>query len=586
MRYDRVIKNGMIVDGTRVPRYRADIGIKGGRIATIGHIEAKLGVDVIDATGLIVAPGFVDLHTHYDAQVFWDPYCTLSGWHGVTSVAIGNCGFGFAPVKPELRERSMLSMTRVEAVPLASMKAGMPWDWVTFPEFLDSLERTPKAVNILPYLPVGPLLVWVMGFEAAKAGRLPTDAEHAEMARLLNQAMDAGACGWSAQRLLPTGPSATQRDFDGSPMPTDVMHDETCRVLARVLRDRNEGFMQMTMVSGDNKGDRRHYEELAEIAGRPMLMNVVQAFDYRPEIHRRTLEWLQSCRRRGIRVIGQGMTTDAGFTFTFEEWNLFDDVPAWMEATTGTVVERKAKLADPARRAALRDNLPKMAIGPLADIVIVGPRLEHNKAYLDHTLRLAGEKMGKHPVDVMLDMAVEENLETEFFAAPPNGKIEHLKEIVDDPYILFGISDGGAHTRFLTAGRYPTETICKIVRGHQMLSLEDAHWRLAALPAQVAGFHDRGVIKEGAPADVVVYDYDNLRVMPEEIVHDLPGGEWRRIQRASGYRWVLVNGEVTIRDDQQTRTHPGKLLRNGGSTARTQERGAAGPVAVEATAAA
>ncbi|TDU26378.1 N-acyl-D-aspartate/D-glutamate deacylase [Panacagrimonas perspica] len=575
MRYDRVIKNGMIVDGTRVPRYRADIGIKGGKIAKIGHIDAKLGLDVIDATGLIVAPGFVDLHTHYDAQVFWDPYCTLSSWHGITSVAIGNCGFGFAPVKPEMRERSMLSMTRVEAIPLASMKAGMPWDWVTFPEFLDSLERTPKAVNILPYMPAGPLLVWVMGLEAAKAGRLPTDAEHAEMARLLNEAMDAGACGWSAQRLLPTGPSATQRDFDGSPMPTDVMHDETCRVLARVLRDRNEGFMQMTMVSGDNKRDRRHYEELAEIAGRPMLMNVVQAFDYRPEIHRRTLEWLQSCRRRGIRVIGQGMTTDAGFTFTFEEWNLFDDVPAWMEATTGTVAERKAKLADPARRQALRDNLPRIAIGPLADIVIVGPQQEHNKAYLDHTLHHAAEKMGKHPVDVMLDMAVEEDLRTEFFAAPPNGKIEHLKEIVDDPCILFGVSDGGAHTRFLTAGRYPTETICKIVREHQMISLEDAHWRLAALPAQVAGFHDRGVIKEGAPADIVVYDYENLRVLPEEIAHDLPGGEWRRIQRASGYRWILVNGEVTIRDDQQTAAHAGKLLRHGGARGRTRVRRAA-----------
>lgn len=265
-----------------------------------------------------------------------------------------------------------------------------------------------------------------------------------------------------------------------------------------------------------------------------------------------------------MRVIGQGVTTDAGFTFTFDEWNLFDDVPAWMEATTGTVAERKAKLADPARRPALRDNLPKIAVGPIPDIVIVGPQLGHNRRFLDHTLKMAGEKLGKHPVDVMLDMAVEEDLKTEFYAAPPNGKIEHLREIVDDPYVLFGISDGGAHTRFLTAGRYPTETICKIVREHGMLSLEEVHWRLAALPAQVAGFHDRGVIKEGAPADIVVYDYDNLQVLPGEIAHDLPGGEWRRIQRASGYRWVLVNGEVTIRDDQQTATYSGALLRHGG----------------------
>lgn len=561
--YDRVIKNGMVIDGSRLPRFRGDIGIRGGVIAEIGHIDENDADEVIDAEGLIVAPGFIDLHTHYDAQLFWDPYCTISGWHGITSVVIGNCGFGFAPVEPELRERAMLSMTRVEAIPLKSMQAGLPWDWVSFPEFLDSVERAPKAINILPYVPIGPLLIWVMGFEAAKSGRRPTDAEHAELCRLLNEAMDAGGCGWSAQRMLPTGPAAVQRDFDGTPMPTDVMHDDTCRELAKVLCRRNEGFMQMLLVSGDNARDQAFYEEMAEISGRPMIMNVVQAFDHRPEIHRRVLEWLKSCRERGIRVVGQGLTTDAGFTFSFEDWNLFDDIEAWCEATTGTHEERKAKLGDPARREALRSQMPRTATGPLPDIVIVGPKLEKNKQWLDHTLAYAGEKMGKHPVDVMLDMAVEENLETEFFAAPPNGKIEYLKEIVDDPYVLFGVSDGGAHTKFLTAGRYPTETIVKIVRTHGMISLEEAHWRLSALPAQFAGFEGRGVLRKGAPADIVVYDYDNLKVLPGEIVHDLPAGEWRRVQRAEGYRYVLVNGEVTIRDDQPTNTFSGRLLRFG-----------------------
>jgi N-acyl-D-aspartate/D-glutamate deacylase len=292
-------------------------------------------------------------------------------------------------------------------------------------------------------------------------------------------------------------------------------------------------------------------------------MNVVQAFDHRPDIHRRVLRWLASCRERGVRVVGQGLTTDAGFTFTFEEWNLFDDAAPWREATTGTLEERKARLADPARRQALKDHMPKTATGPLPEIVICGPKLEKNQRWLDHTLALVAEKTGRHPVDVMLDMAVEEDLRTEFFAAPPNGRIDYLKEIVDDPYVLFGVSDGGAHTRFLTAGRYPTETLCKIVREHGMISLEEAHWRLSALPAQVAGFEGRGVLRVGAPADIVVYDYERLRVLPQAIVHDLPGGEWRRIQRASGYRWVLVNGEVTIENDEQTGTHSGALLRHG-----------------------
>ncbi len=563
--FDTVIKNGIVFDGTRIPRYRADIAIRDGVIAEIGHVPAEAAERVIDADGLHVAPGFVDLHTHYDAQVFWDPYCTISGWHGITSAVIGNCGFGFAPVAPEMRERAMLSMTRVEAIPLASMQAGMPWDWVSFPEFLDSVERTPKGINLLPYMPVGPLLVWVLGLDGAKAGRKPTDAEEAEMCRLLEQALDAGACGWSAQRLMPDGPSAVQLDHDGTPMPTDVMHDDTCRAFAAVLGRRNEGFMQMTISSGSYEADRARMEEYATISGRPLIWNVVQAFDHKPEVHRGALRWLADCRRRGIRVYGQGLTTDAGFDFTFEDWNLYDDRPAWREATVGTIEEKLAKLADPERRPGLRAQVPMTVTGPIPDIVITGPKTPATEPYRDHTVGQVADAQGKHPVDAMLDIAVADGLATEFFAAPPNVSVDNLREIVADPYVLFGVSDGGAHTKFLTAGRYPTETLTKIVREHGMLSLEEAHWRLSALPAMVAGFENRGVIRRGAPADIVVYDYENLEILPREVVHDLPGGEWRRVQRARGYRYVLVNGRVTIRDDAETGTHSGQLLRHGGS---------------------
>jgi len=561
--FDLVIRNGMVIDGTRVPRYRADIGIRNGVIADIGRLPTGAGKQEIDAGGCVVAPGFIDLHTHYDAQLFWDPYCTLSGWHGITSAAIGNCGFGFAPVRPEERERSMLSMTRVEAIPYASMKAGMPWDWVTFPEFLDSVERAPKAINLLPYVPVGPLLIWVMGMEAAKAGRLPTAAEHAEICRLFEESLDAGGCGWSAQRLMPTGPAAVQLDYDGTPMVTDVMHDETCERLAAVLGRRNEGFMQMTISSGSFDRDRAHLEKLSDLSGRPMLWNVIQVYDHKPEIHREGLKWLNSCHARGTRVYGQGLTTDAGYGFTFEDWNLWDERPAWREATLGTVEEKLAKLADPARRVALKSQMPMLVTAGIPQLVVTGPASPETEQYRDMMIGAIAEQLGKHPVDAMLDIAVHDKLKTEFFAAGTNTWPGYMKEIVDNPYVLFGVSDGGAHTKFLTAGRYPTETIIKAVRENGMMSLEEAHWRLSALPAMVAGFEDRGVLRRGAPADIIVYDYAQLEVLPPEIVHDLPGGEWRRIQRAKGYRYVLVNGEITIENDCETNTHSGRLLRFG-----------------------
>jgi N-acyl-D-amino-acid deacylase len=560
--FDVLVRGGIVIDGTRAPRYRADVGIRDGRIAEIGRFAAHRGKKVLDAGGMIVAPGFVDLHTHYDAQVFWDPYCSISGWHGVTSAVIGNCGFGFAPVKPEFRERSMLTMTRVEAIPYASMQSAMPWDWVTFPEFLDSVERTPKGINLLPYVPVAPILIWVMGFEAAKSGRKPTEAEHAEMCRLLNEGMDAGGCGWSAQRL---GVNSQQMDYDGTPMVTDLMHDETALAFARVLAERNEGFVQMTYnpPSGTLAEVKSHFEALALESGRPILFNVVQASDRFPHRHRNLLAWLEDCRARGIRIYGQGITTDAGFAFTLADWNLWDDSPAWLDVTLGTPEERKRKMADPGRRPALREDPTGIVTSSFGEVFVVKAQRAENAELENLTLEEIGAKQGKHPVDAMLDLAVAEDLETEFYSPSINRRLDLLKEITDSDVTLFGVSDGGAHTKFFTAGRYPTETIERLVREHGILSLEEAHRRLSALPAWCAGFRDRGTLREGAPADVVVYDYDQLKVLPMEVAHDLPGGEWRRVQRAEGYRWVLVNGEVTIEDDEPSGATPGRLLRHG-----------------------
>jgi N-acyl-D-amino-acid deacylase len=566
--FDAVIKDGMIVDGARMPRFRGDVGIKDGVITRIGRIDRSDAHREIDATGMIVAPGFIDLHTHYDAQVFWDPYLTTSGWHGVTSVVIGNCGFGFAPMRTELRERAMLSMTRVEAIPLATMRTALPWDWVTYPEFLDSIERRPKAVNVLPYIPVNPLLIWVLGLEAAKAGRKPTDAEHTEMARLLNEAMDAGACGWSAQSLGQPGQPARdsaggpQGDFDGTSMPSDVMWPETRMVLAKVLGNRGEGFIELS----SGLGGREHWEELAAASGAPMLWQAVVASggEMGEKMRGDLFAWFRSCHERGLRIYGQGLMNECPLLFTFEYWDLWG--PVWDELA-GPALDNERKLANLANseiRAKLREA-PRtfMFVDSVNDTVLLRTSSSEYKKYEHSRIGDIVRDTGKSPVDIICDAAVADRLKTVFqtrqFHITPAG----IKELIDNPDIIPGLSDGGAHTKYLTGGGYATEYISNLVREREFSTLEDAHWRLSALPASCAGFKNRGILRPGAAADIIVYDYDKLGYTFPEFVRDLPGDEYRVVCRGRGYRNVIVNGEVTIEDDKETSTYSGALLRGG-----------------------
>jgi N-acyl-D-amino-acid deacylase len=566
-RFDTIIRNGTIVDGTRAPRYRGDVGISGGLVTALSKdpLPAEQATQVIDAEGLVVAPGFVDLHTHYDAQIQWDPYCTLSGWHGVTSLVLGNCGFGFAPVAPEMRDRAMLSMSRVEAIPYESMKRGMLWDWVTFPEWLDTMQRIPKGVNVISYVPIGPLMIWVMGLDEAKQ-REPTAAELAEMCRLIEAGMDAGACGWSVQHLG-DGFTSVQRDYDGTPMVTDIMSDATCLAFAEVLRKRGEGHIQITQAQDDIREDLIFVEKLAEVSGCPVLFNVVQVNNYYPHQSRRLVDWAEKAQARGHQVYLQAVSVGNDMTYTWEDFNLLDGQDDWREVTLGTVPERMAKMRDPAMRERLRQDYDhgRMPIvtGPLRKFVIKEVMKPENKRWEGMTLEQLGAAQGRHPIDAMLDLVLDEELRTVIFTPSFNDDLELNREIFASEYTVPGVSDGGAHTKFVTIGRYTTEFIADFVRDKRILSLEEAHYRLSCLPARMAGFRDRGVLAEGRPADLVIYDFDRLRSTPSEVAHDFPGGEWRRVQKAEGYRWIMVNGEVTFSDGECTGATPGKLLRHG-----------------------
>ena len=570
--YDIIIRKGTIVDGTRAPRFVSDLAIKDGKIAKIGGLRGSGAGKVLDASGLIVAPGFIDLHTHFDGQLFWDPYCSISGWHGVTSVAIGNCGFGFAPVEPKDRERAMLCLTRNEAIPYESMEKGMNWDWVTFPEFMDSLDRIPKGINVLSYVPLTPLYSWVMGWDGAKERR-PTKAELDEMCRLMHLAMDAGACGWSSQVL---GPNSNQRDYDGTPMTTDLMADEEILTFARVLAERDEGFIELTYrQTGEDgqpleQGTLDFLEKVTEVSGRPLIYQLVLARADMPDQHRMKLDWLEECNnKKGLRMGGQGVTTRGGFELTFEDWNLFDDSPAWRKVTLGTVAERTAKMEDPEYRRELREEWDsglkpgRQLVGSLEGLVVEEVGLRDFEKYLGLSMAQIAEMENKHVVDALCDLVVADKLQTEFLGEQGRDSAQFTAEVMNSMHVIPGISDGGAHTKFLTGGAFPTEILTWLVKEEGLVSLEEAHYKLSALPAFFGGVHDRGFLREGAPADVVVYDMDKLKLLPTEIAHDLPGGDWRRVQKAEGYRWTIVNGEVTFEEGAPTGALPGKLLRKG-----------------------
>jgi N-acyl-D-aspartate/D-glutamate deacylase len=570
--YDLLIKNGTIVDGLRVPAYKGDIGVRGGKIVAMGNVQGT-ATRVIDATGLVVAPGFMDIHTHYDAALSgWDPYATLSGWHGVTTVAIGNCGFGFAPVRPEDRERAMLRMERTETIPLSMMQASMRWDWVTFPEFLDSLDRHGLGVNAASLVPYSPLRAWVMGNEAARDPNYQaTPDQIAQMKHILREALNAGGFGFSGTF------SMANRDYDGGYLPTQVASREEFLEMATVLRDYNRGSIEWTMGRALQGLKLDFLLELAKTSGRPVNWNAIAYDPTNPTQWRRQLDWNEKAFREAV-VLPVDICLPIEFELTFETVGLFDQLPAWNEATVGTLEERKVKLADPARRAGLRADMERARLtgrrpddgeaGQVSmfrwdETFIDKVRLDKNKPLQGKTIAELAQEQGKSPVDAMLDLAVEEDLKTEFsMPSFANSDEDVLATIIKHPLCLIGASDGGAHTKFLTTGRYPTHFLAHWVRDKQVMSLEEAHWRLSTMLGWAIGIRDRGWLREGMPADIVIYDLQKLQVLPMETVYDLPDNDWRRVQKANGYHFTIVNGVVTFEGQKCTGTLPGKMLRS------------------------
>ena len=426
--------------------------------------------------------------------------------------------------------------------------------WETFPQYLDYLDRIPLGVNLYHLVPISPLVAYVMGgFDDAKK-RFPNEKETAEIVRLFHEAMDAGANGWSFQRLFPEGRLSVQRDYDGTPMISDILPDEFYLTMARALGEKGEGCIQYTQAGAsvdENREERfkRDVEfgaRMAEASGRGALFNAIAVNERHPFAFRSQLKALQEANAKGLRVFGQAVTVRLPFRLTLEDWNLFDNSPVWREATLGTVEEKKAKLANPDIRRRMKEEFDsnEYPLNLFGEIDTYLARKVHRKdlkeKYEGLSVGQIAEREKKHLIDAMLDLAVADDLKTEWQTPVLNENVELSTELMSSQYVLAGLSDGGAHVKFITPGTWPTDTLMWMVRDTGILSLEEAHFRMSGLPAWAAGFKDRGTLREGMAADMMIYDLEKLNIGPSEILYDLPLGDWRRVQRAEGLSLIHI----------------------------------------------
>ncbi|TGD72512.1 amidohydrolase [Mangrovimicrobium sediminis] len=571
--FDTLIRGGRIVDGTGCPGYYADIGISGGRIAAIGQLRDAQATTVIDARGKTVAPGHVAQHAHYDVALFWDPYLSNSGENGVTTVVNANCGFGVAPARPADRERTMQMLETTEQIPVAHQRDALPWDWESFPEYLARVGGLDKGVNILSYLPLNPLLVYVMGVDAAKHHR-PSEAEMAQIHRLINEAMDAGAIGISMSSMGAEG--NTHLDCDGTPMPTDVLDQEVILDICRALVERGEGVIQLLshlVIYGDRSLTERVLE-LAQGSGVTVVHNAFITSDLMPEMIDRDLAWLD-----GLRAHGYDVTANCFLHRGWIEAGMRQlDVACGMLTSVRKIAACKSDVevldlvADPDYRAAFAAEYAEKgstngANGLEGQIVIAVGHEPALQGYLDRCIGDIAEELGCGPVETLLELATRSRLALQL-RSPPVASTDprQAARMLGHTATVVGGSDGGAHTKSFGMGHVPTDLLIWLGREEKLMSQEELHFHLALKPARAVQVADRGALLPGFWADILIYDLDELYfdTFRYEIVHDMPHGDWRRKGRAGGYDYILVNGGITHRRDEPTGVTSGQLLRPAG----------------------
>jgi N-acyl-D-aspartate/D-glutamate deacylase len=553
-----------VVDGTGLPAYTADIGVRHGRIARVGRIADGTGPvadRVIDADGLLVLPGFVDLHTHYDAQLMFEPTCSPASWHGVTTVVTGNCGFTIAPARPGDVGWLLQMLSRVEGMPAEALAAGVTFPGGSFGDFLAGLDGR-VGPNVAGYVGHSAVRRAVLGDAAQE--RTATGDEIAAMAELVRQALRDGAVGFSTSQI------EVHQAHDGRPVPSNLAAPDEVLALTEVLAEFPPAVAEIiprSFAEGYDADDRTLLREMARRSGAPIHLNTLVHFPAQPDGWRRSLEFVEDAQRDGLRLYPMYAAHRGGAYFSLHDTFLLDDVPAFRRALVLPEPQRSTTLRDPAVRAQIRADLidPGPRSFPLVyDLITVDS--VHRPELADRTGRNLGELLaerGGDPLDAFLDVCLEDDLRTVFFLTPlsARGGRAVTEALVRHPLVTAGSSDGGAHLASFVGADYTTRLLSEWVPG--VLYQEEAERQLTAIPAALCGLADRGEIRPGAWADLVLVDRDRLGVGATRFVHDLPAGAGRLVVDATGYVAVIVNGEPLLEDGVATGARPGTVLRSG-----------------------
>jgi N-acyl-D-aspartate/D-glutamate deacylase len=556
MAYDLLIKNGTVVDGTGSAAKRADVAIKDGKIAEIGKISDGAR-RTIDADGLVVTPGFVDPHTHYDAQICWDGAVTPSSWHGVTSVVMGNCGVGIAPCKPAAREIAMRDLVSVEGIPFDVLNKGITWDWETFPQFMDAAAARRPSLNLAFIAPLTPFRHYVMG--EASMERAANAEETARIAALIAEAVDAGALGFSSTTLN------QHMGFEGKPLACRNASREEMKAYANVLKARGKGAIEIALTRqvGVLEEDQCELLDfLLDESGRPVTFIALFDRDDIPDAVRNTLRLAAPMIAKGARPQSSPLplTREINMDNPFS----FAAFPSWKRVFADTSkAAQKAVYADPAFRNQFREDLKNPTgfsnWGRVVVDAVRNPALKHLE---DKSVAQIAKEQGKDGVDAFLDTVLADNLDCELTMASWNTREDRMRELLNDKAILMALGDGGAHVDMLCDSGYPTYLLGTWVREKEAITLEEGVRKLTSDPADLFGLKDRGRLAKGMPADVAIFDPARIGSTNHgERRYDLPGGAKRIVMPSKGVEYTLVNGAVTWDQGKLTEAKAGRVLR-------------------------